>query len=414
VFLALAVGILLGAGPLKEPIESSLADQVSSLRDEKTVLRDQLAAAAELGDYADATLRALQGEALAGLLTGQAVAVVKVGEVSEARLEDLKSGLAAAGAELAAEVSLDEAWVGAAEETRAEAAAAVGELLGGAAAGLGDHEVIAAGLAWALVGTAGADGQGGDDGGDGAEGQGGDATPGAGDADAGQPSDAAEPPTDAPAGGAGEETGGGETGGEPGGETGGGEPGGDETEGGQPGAAVDIGYDLLAALGAARLASGTLTEPATAVVVLSGTYFDDPAEVEPDAVTTGRREEFVGVVAALAAAGLTTVVCGPDQAETDLVRRLRADEEISAQAATVAAALPGAESITALWAVAAGFHSVVGAWGMAGGEAALPPYLPAPLGGQGDPGEDLDPDSPTGGGGVDPDGPASGEPTATP
>src|SRR5471030_2713714 len=42
IFLALAVGIVLGAGPLKEDIGNSLSQQTSALRAQKTQLRTQL------------------------------------------------------------------------------------------------------------------------------------------------------------------------------------------------------------------------------------------------------------------------------------------------------------------------------------------------------------------------------------
>ncbi|RAD64859.1 copper transporter, partial [Burkholderia multivorans] len=45
VFLALAVGIVLGAGPLKEPIGESLQSQVDALRADRDDLRTKLDAA---------------------------------------------------------------------------------------------------------------------------------------------------------------------------------------------------------------------------------------------------------------------------------------------------------------------------------------------------------------------------------
>lgn len=358
VFTALAVGILLGAGPLKEPIETSLADQVSSLRDDKLVLRDQLEAATTRGDYADDAFRALLPQAASGLLTGRGVALVQIGEQSETRLEDVKAGLEAAGAELAAEIRLEDGWASGSEGSRAEAARAVAELLDEPAGeSLGDRAMIAAGLAAVLKGGEDRSGSGGEPG-------------------DGQPSqstgESSLPPDD----------GGEEPGEQPNG-AGGGEP------SGEPGdSAAELTQALWAVLTNAQMASGTVTGPADAVVVLSGPYIEDAAKIAPDTVTTGRREPFVGVITALVGASLKTVVCGPDQAETDLVRRLRADESFRAATSTVAAPLPAAEAVTALWALAAGFHSVVGAYGMSGGEAELPPYHPAPLPGQSGSGEE--------------------------
>ena len=49
VLIALAVGIVLGAGPLKEGISESLNQQVTSLRTEKSALRAELDAAGRSG-----------------------------------------------------------------------------------------------------------------------------------------------------------------------------------------------------------------------------------------------------------------------------------------------------------------------------------------------------------------------------
>jgi hypothetical protein len=344
----LAVGILLGAGPLKEPIETSLADQVSSLRDDKLVLRDQLEAATTRGDYADDAFRALLPQAASGLLTGRGVALVEIGEQSETRLEDVKAGLEAAGAELAAEIRLEDGWAAGADESRAEVARAVAELLGPPAGeSLGDRDMIAAGLAAALKG-------GEDRSGPGAGGEPGEDSPS-------PPAEEPSPPPD----------GGGE------------EPSQEPDE-----SAAELAESLWAVLAEGQVASGTVTGSADAVLVLTGPYIEDPAKIAPDTVTTGRREPFVGVISALVGAGLKTVVCGPDQAETDLVRRLRADESFRTATSTVAAPLPAAEAVTALWALAASFHSVVGAYGMSGAEAELPPYRPAPAPGQGADAED--------------------------
>ncbi|MDR1443009.1 MAG: copper transporter [Bifidobacteriaceae bacterium] len=340
VFMALAVGVLLGAGPLKEPIESSVAEQVSSLREDKQLLRDELAAASTRGVYADTAFRALQPQALSELLTGQPVAIVTIGgDVQARRVEDVKASLAAAGAVLAAEVNLPDDWVGSSEKVRAGAATAVADLLGERGGeSLGDRAMIAAGLAVALRGPDGAagpdsSGQTGQDseGQNGKDGKGGE---------------------------------GGASGGEP-------DP-----------ALVELPGKLFEALRAAGLAAGSISAPAAGVIVLSGPYIDDPAKIKPTNVTDGRREHYTGVVSALAEAGLRTVVCGPDQADSDLVHRLRNDSVSATSVSTVAAPLPAAESITALWALAASFHSINGAYGIDGDDLEFPPYQPAPAAGQ--------------------------------
>ncbi|WP_129339706.1 copper transporter [Cellulomonas endophytica] len=110
VFLALAVGIALGAGPLEQTIGDSLTGQVDQLRVEKEELR------AELDEQAAATsdLQAFAGAAgprlVAGALEGRRVAVVALGEVDGERLAAIRAGLEAAGAGLTAQVTLTPAW----------------------------------------------------------------------------------------------------------------------------------------------------------------------------------------------------------------------------------------------------------------------------------------------------------------
>ena len=70
VFLALAVGIVLGAGPLKQPIGESLQSQVDSLRTDRDDLREKLDAAngsiEDLNTYITESAPALLAETLKG------------------------------------------------------------------------------------------------------------------------------------------------------------------------------------------------------------------------------------------------------------------------------------------------------------------------------------------------------------
>lgn len=110
VFLALAVGIALGAGPLKETIGDTLTGQVDQLRTEKDELRTQLdEARGDLDDtrtYIDAAGERLLG----GTLQDRRVAVVLLGTVEEDERTAIDDRLAQSGADVTAHATLTDAW----------------------------------------------------------------------------------------------------------------------------------------------------------------------------------------------------------------------------------------------------------------------------------------------------------------
>jgi len=114
VFLALAVGIALGAGPLKETIGDTLTGQVEQLRSEKDALRTELDDANARVAAGDAYIDASAPTMLAGVMPERRVAVVALGEVDAATLEALDQRLDQAGAVVTAHVTLTEAWTSAA------------------------------------------------------------------------------------------------------------------------------------------------------------------------------------------------------------------------------------------------------------------------------------------------------------
>ena len=110
VFLALAVGIVLGAGPLKEAIGDQLTGQVESLRADKEKLRSDLdAAAADLGQH-DAFLESTAPSLLAGSIAGRRVAIVELDAADDQVLSDLTDRIVAGGGAVTARARLAEAW----------------------------------------------------------------------------------------------------------------------------------------------------------------------------------------------------------------------------------------------------------------------------------------------------------------
>jgi hypothetical protein len=293
VFLALAVGILLGAGPLEGPIGAGLANQVESLRQDKDSLRAELESAADRGDYADTAFAAVGGAAVTGALTGKRVALVSIGTGVDERSEQLRSLLAASGATVSADIHLEDSLLtGDPAEREALAEELAGSLDVGKGEDLGVRELVNQAVARVLRG---------------------------GDAEVGD---------------------------------------------------VDA---LWTSLLESRLVNGAITSVADAVVVVTGPYHQDPADVVPEEMTAPREETCVGLVRALVDNRLSVVVTGPDQTGTDLVRRLEDDQDLREAVSAVSVPVPGAEAIADVWALAADLDGRHGAYGARG-----EPFPPAP------------------------------------
>ena len=110
VFLALAVGIALGAGPLKESIGNTLTGQVAQLRQDRDTLRTDLAASVRTQADQRAYLEAAAPGLLAGTLTDRRVAVVTLGPVADSVTAATVAQLEAAGANVSARVAVTDSW----------------------------------------------------------------------------------------------------------------------------------------------------------------------------------------------------------------------------------------------------------------------------------------------------------------
>lgn len=127
VFLALAVGIALGAGPLKETIGDTLTGQVEQLRGEKDALRAELDTTTGALQDAETYIDAAGPQLLDGSLTDRRVAVIALGEVDEAIRTAIDERLAQSGASVTAHVTLTETWAD--PDARTFRQALVGQLL---------------------------------------------------------------------------------------------------------------------------------------------------------------------------------------------------------------------------------------------------------------------------------------------
>lgn len=106
VFLALAVGIVLGAGPLREGISDAITGQVDELRTDRDKLRTRLDDAEGLAEARAALLGELQPAAIADVLSGQSIAVVRLPGAGDG--EGVVQSLTQAGAEITADVTVND------------------------------------------------------------------------------------------------------------------------------------------------------------------------------------------------------------------------------------------------------------------------------------------------------------------
>ncbi|HMO10488.1 MAG TPA: copper transporter [Actinotalea sp.] len=110
VFLALAVGIALGAGPLKESIGDTLTGQVDQLRAEKDELSAQVLALQADLDQTSAALSEIGPSLVQGTLGGRRVALVVLDSVDEAVVSGVSTVIGRAGGSVTGVATVTEAW----------------------------------------------------------------------------------------------------------------------------------------------------------------------------------------------------------------------------------------------------------------------------------------------------------------
>ncbi|MFC7876408.1 copper transporter [Isoptericola sp. NPDC057391] len=123
VFLALAVGIILGAGPLQGTLGDQLTEQVDALRTERNTLREELGEAQTTAQDQRRFIESAGDQLVAGSLAGMNVAVVEVDEVSDANRKAVLDQLEAADGTVVAQERLAASWTSADELTMRETVA---------------------------------------------------------------------------------------------------------------------------------------------------------------------------------------------------------------------------------------------------------------------------------------------------
>ncbi|NYG08260.1 outer membrane murein-binding lipoprotein Lpp [Phycicoccus badiiscoriae] len=111
IFMALAVGIVLGAGPLKENIGNTLTSEVANLRADKAALRSELTAADKGTQARDEFTLASNRTLLAGRLKGTTVTLVVLPGADSNLVKTTQGTLATAGAVVGSTISVQDTWV---------------------------------------------------------------------------------------------------------------------------------------------------------------------------------------------------------------------------------------------------------------------------------------------------------------
>ena len=111
IFMALAVGIVLGAGPLEGELGDTLNKEVAGLRQDKADLNSQLETAAAGTEAQDSYIGVTSPPVLAGLLQGSRVALVVLPGSDGSVAESSVASLEVAGAEVVSTTSVADDWV---------------------------------------------------------------------------------------------------------------------------------------------------------------------------------------------------------------------------------------------------------------------------------------------------------------
>ncbi|WP_323101698.1 copper transporter [Intrasporangium sp. YIM S08009] len=110
IFLALAVGIVLGAGPLQSTIGDTLGDQVIALRSEKQTLNDKLTTSEKLVEASDEYETAVQPRVVQGRLTGHRVVTVVLPSADGSLADSLENVVPQSGATSTGTVTVSQDW----------------------------------------------------------------------------------------------------------------------------------------------------------------------------------------------------------------------------------------------------------------------------------------------------------------
>lgn len=155
VFMALAVGIVLGAGPLNEGISTGITDQVRQLTEDRNQMRTERDAALATAEAQDSWAQTVGPALVARQLGGRAVAVVELPGADASQTDAAVDELTTAGATISARVTVQSKWTDPDEATfRSQLAAQLaGQLTSAPDTAAGTDALLAAELGRALLTT---------------------------------------------------------------------------------------------------------------------------------------------------------------------------------------------------------------------------------------------------------------------
>lgn len=111
IFMALAVGIVLGAGPLKGTIGESLTQEVTQLREDRAELRTELENARKAETTRDEFTVDARARLVGNTLTGATVALLVLPSADADHVSAVTEILTAAGAVVVSRTTVDDSWV---------------------------------------------------------------------------------------------------------------------------------------------------------------------------------------------------------------------------------------------------------------------------------------------------------------
>ncbi len=150
VFLALAVGVVLGAGPLQNSLGTALNDQVSALRADRNSLQTRLETTEQAVNERDSYITSAAEGYLPGTLSNHTVTLLVMPDATKEDVEAVSTDLTTAGATVAGQVSLTSAWADTARATFRETyAGQFGAYL--PSSGATGNAILGEGLATALT-----------------------------------------------------------------------------------------------------------------------------------------------------------------------------------------------------------------------------------------------------------------------
>lgn len=124
VFFALAVGIVLGAGPLGERVDENLPEQLNAVREENQGLRDQVRALEADQEFRDGFVDVVSNELVGNRLSGRDIVVIAMPAADGDLVASTTNMLDRAGATITASVAIDPSWTESESEAALDALAA--------------------------------------------------------------------------------------------------------------------------------------------------------------------------------------------------------------------------------------------------------------------------------------------------